>query len=51
VRSQTELLCVVEPEERGIVSTFLHLKRGGEVDFDPMSEALFSFAGKWIKNS
>ena len=23
--------------------------RGGEVDFDPMSEALFSFAGKWIK--
>ena len=51
VRSQTELLCVVEPEERAIVNTFLHLKRGGEVDFDPMSEALLSFAGKWIKNS
>ena len=49
VRSQTELLCAVEPEERAIVSTFLHLKRGGEVDFDPMSEALLSFAGKWIK--
>lgn len=49
VRSQTELLCAVEPEEQGIINTFLHLKRGGEVDFDPMSEALFSFAGKWIK--
>ena len=51
VRSQTELLCAVEPEERAIVNTFWHLKRGGEVDFDPMSEALLSFAGKWIKNS
>ena len=49
VRSQSELLGTVEPEEQGIVSTFLHFKRGGEVDFDPMSEALLSFAGKWIK--
>ncbi len=49
VRSQQELLCVVEPEEQGIVKTFLHLKNGGKVDFDPMSEALFAFAGKWIK--
>ncbi len=49
VRSQAELLCAVEPEEQGIVNTFLHLKRGGKVDFDPMSEALFAFAGKWIK--
>jgi hypothetical protein len=51
VHSQKELLGAVEPEERAIVNTFLHLKRGGEVDFDPMSEALFAFAGKWIKNS
>ncbi len=49
VRSQQELLCVLEPEEQGILDTFLHLKRGGKAELDAMSRALFAFAGKWIK--
>ncbi len=49
LRSQKDLLGVAQPEEQAIVRTFLHLKNGGEVDFDPMSEVLFTWAGKWIK--
>lgn len=51
IRCQKDLLPVVSPDERAIVETFLHLKQGGEVDFQPMSEALFVWAKKWINEN
>ena len=38
----------VSPREREIVDTFSALKKGGEVDFDRMSETLFQWARNWI---
>lgn len=51
VRHQRELLDLVSPEERVIVETFLHLKGGGAVEFERMSQTLFEWAGKWIRNT
>ena len=48
VKHQKDLLCVVSPDERRIIDTFLKLKSGGAVDFNLMSQALFAFAKKWI---
>ena len=48
VSCQKDLLSVVSPEDRGIVETFLHLKNGGNLDFDSMSEALFAWAQRRI---
>ena len=48
VKHQKELLSVASPDEQAIVSTFLDLKNGGMVEFLSMSEALLSFARKWI---
>ena len=48
VRRQQDLLAVASAEERDIVETFLHLKRGDCVDFDAMSECLMLWARKWI---
>lgn len=48
VSHQKELLAKVSPAEKGIVETFLHLKNGGAVDFDAMSEALFVWTKRWI---
>ena len=48
VKHQKELLSVASPDEQAIVSTFLDLKNGGTVEFLSMSEALLSFARKWI---
>ena len=45
---QKELLEVVSPEERVIVDTFIHLKNGGAVEFEEMSETLFEWAKSWI---
>lgn len=45
---QKELLEVVSPEERVIVDTFIHLKNGGAVEFEEMSETLFEWAKNWI---
>ncbi len=42
------LIEVVNHKEKEIVSTFLTLKNGGEVEFDAMSEDLFSWAKEWI---
>ncbi|MBO7166913.1 MAG: nucleotidyltransferase domain-containing protein [Kiritimatiellae bacterium] len=47
-KNQKELLEVVSSDDRGIVETFLHLKNGGEMDFDAMSEQLFAWSQKWI---
>ena len=46
IRKQTDLLSVLSGEDKVICETFLKLKNGGEVEFDAMSEALFS----WAKN-
>ena len=48
VKHQKELLSVASPDEQAIISTFLNLKNGGEVEISSMSEALLSFARKWI---
>jgi predicted nucleotidyltransferase len=44
--SLRELLTVASPDDAVIIETFLHLKNGGAVDFDKMSESLFN----WAKN-
>ena len=48
VSCQKDLLSVVSPEDRGIVETFLHLKNGGAIDFEKMSDALFHWAQRRI---
>lgn len=48
VKHQKDLLCVVAKDEQTIVSTFLALKNGAKVEFNDMSETLFSWASKWI---
>ena len=48
IHHQNELLRVVSPDEKVIVETFLHLKNGGSVAFDRMSETLFAWSKKWI---
>ena len=48
ISHQKDLLQVVSSGERVIVEIFLSLKNGGTVDFTLMSEALFTWAKKWI---
>ncbi len=48
ISHQKELLQVVSSDERVIVETFLNIKNGGTVDFNSMSETLFTWAKKWI---
>ena len=48
IKHQEELLQAVSSNERGIIETFLSLKKGGTVDFTPMSETLFAWSKKWI---
>ena len=47
ISHQKELLQVVSFDERVIVETFLNLKNGGTVDFNLMSETLFTWSKKW----
>ena len=51
IRHQKELLQVVSSDERAIIETFLNLKNGGKVDFNPMSEALFIWSKRHITES
>ena len=51
VTRQRELLSVVSEDEKAIVETFLYLKNGGKANFDEMSEILFEWSKKMIKNS
>ena len=44
VHQQQELKHVAAPEERTILDTFLYLKHGGSVDFQPMSETLLNWS-------
>ena len=48
VRRQKEVLCVVSEDEQKIIRTFLSLKGGEAIDFQPMSEQLFMWVKKWI---
>ena len=48
IKHQKELLAVATPNEQAIINTFLTLKRGGAVDFIPMSKILFAWAKNWI---
>ena len=50
-RHQKDLLRVVSSDERVILETFGHLKNGGAVNFNMMSEVLFAWAKKWISES
>ena len=47
-KHQKDLLCVVSEADREIVSTFLALKNGAELDFDVMSQNLFTWAAAQI---
>ena len=49
IRKQTDLLSVLSAEDKVICETFLKLKSGGTVEFDAMSESLFSWAKIHIK--
>lgn len=48
IKHQEELLAATMPDEQVIINTFLSLKKGGTVDFIPMSETLFAWSKKWI---
>ncbi|MBQ4631483.1 MAG: nucleotidyltransferase domain-containing protein [Clostridia bacterium] len=48
IKHQEELLLAAMPDEQVIFNTFLSLKKGGTVDFIPMSEILFDWSKKWI---
>lgn len=47
-RHQKELLRVAGPEECAILRTFIGLKNGAPVQFREQSEALFTWAQKWL---
>ena len=46
ISRQKDLLTIVSSEERKIIEIFLHLKNGGDIDFDAMSDTLYV----WVKN-
>jgi len=48
IKHQEELLTVATHNEQFIINIFLSLKKGGTVDFTPMSETLFAWSKKWI---
>ena len=51
IKHQEELLTVAAPNEQAIINTFLSLKKGGTVNFIPMSDALFVWAKQWISEN
>ena len=51
IKHQSELRDVVSTDERVIIDAFLRLKNGGTVDFDLMSEVLFSWSKKIIRDT
>ncbi len=51
IKHQEKLLTAATPDERVIVGTFMNLKRGGTVDFIPMSDALFVWVKQWISEN
>ena len=51
IKHQEELLTVANLNEQAIINTFLCLKKGGTVDFIPISETLFAWSKKWIADN
>ncbi len=51
LKQQQDLLAAAAPDEQAVLRTLFALKRGGAVDFAPMSDTLFSFAKKWVLQS
>ena len=51
IKHQKELLQIISSDEQIIIKTFMNLKNGGRIEFDLMSEALFSWSKKWINKS
>ena len=51
IKHQEELLMVANFNEQAIINTFLSLKKGGTIDFIPMSETLFTWSKKWISEN
>ena len=51
IKHQEELLTVATPNEQAIINTFLNLKKGGTIDFVPMSETLFAWSKNWISEN
>lgn len=51
ISQQKDLLQIASPDERVIVDTFLGLKTGGPIDFDAMSETLFTWSKNWIEKT
>ncbi len=49
VKLQKELFNLADMDEQTIIGTFLHLKSGGKADFDKMSDTLFLWAKKLIR--
>ncbi len=50
VSSLTELRETVSEDDKAIVDTFIHLKNGGDADFDKMSDKLFEWCSKLISD-
>ena len=51
IKHQKDLLSIACLDEQAIVSTFLHLKKGGAISFYSMSETLFVWSKKWINEN
>ena len=51
ISRQADLLRAVSDDDRAVVDTFMALKAGGAVDFDPMSDILVTWAGKWLEKT
>ncbi len=48
IRQQKDLLQLAASDDRAIAETFMNLKNGAAVEFDSMSEALFTWSKKGI---
>ena len=51
IHHQKDLLQVVSLDEREIVEIFINLKKGVKVDFNLMSNTLFTWSKKWISEN
>ena len=51
ISHQKDLLQVVSSDERTVLENLTKLKNGGIIDFNLMSETLFTWAKKWIVES
>ncbi len=51
IKHQKELISAAAPDEQTIINTFLNLKNGDTVDFNLMSEILFTRSKKWISEN